>query len=393
MGISVGRELPSPWLRAVIDWRARRIRDPIERLRFLRKATLLSSPAPRGWLRRTVVGSAALAVLALVPAANYSNAIVYGKLPTLGPERMKAAPAAHSIPEVWLVETQSGSELYSNGLRVECGFEVSNERRRYGVIDRSDPEGGFKLWRSDPAGIVYHATESGIASFEPAQTGTIRRLGESVLEFVRRERAYNYLIDRFGRVYRVVREPDTAFHAGHSVWADERWLYVNLNASFLGVAFEARSQGETGQHTLSAAQVRSGRALTEMLRAKYKIPACNCVTHAQVSVNPANMRIGYHTDWAGNLPFEELGLDDNYAQALPSLYAFGFSYDPAFVKSTGMRLWKGIVLAEQELRQSATAAGLPVEEYRKILERRYKRELMALKALGATEERGDESNH
>ena len=39
------------------------------------------------------------------------------------------------------------------------------------------------------------------------------RLGESLLEYVRRGRAYHYLIDRFGRVYRVVAESDAANHA------------------------------------------------------------------------------------------------------------------------------------------------------------------------------------
>ena len=62
----------------------------------------------------------------------------------------------------------------------------------------------------------------------------LKRLGESLLEYVRRKHAYHYLIDRFGRVYRVVAESDTANHAGYSVWADDEWFYVNLNESFLG---------------------------------------------------------------------------------------------------------------------------------------------------------------
>ncbi len=61
-----------------------------------------------------------------------------------------------------------------------------------------------------------------------------------------------------------------------------------------------------------------------MLRARYSIPASNCVAHAQVSVNPANHGAGYHLDWAANLPFAELGLADNYKLALPSVQLFGF---------------------------------------------------------------------
>ena len=52
------------------------------------------------------------------------------------------------------------------------------------------------------------------------------------------------MIDRFGRVFRIVRESDSANHAGNSVWADQHWVYVNLNESFFGVAFEAQTQAE-----------------------------------------------------------------------------------------------------------------------------------------------------
>ena len=82
--------------------------------------------------------------------------------------------------------------------------------------------------------------------------------------------------------------------------------------------------------------------LTEMLRVRYRIPAANCVTHAQVSVNPSNMRIGYHVDWASEFPFEELGLPDRYAAALPSIWAFGFEVDGSFRTVAGAELRAGI---------------------------------------------------
>jgi hypothetical protein len=183
-------------------------------------------------------------------------------------------------------------------------------------------------------GIVYHTTESLQAPFEPSQNTVLKRVSESVLEYVRRRRAYNFLIDRFGRVYRIVRESDAANHAGHSIWADDSSIYVNLNDSFLGVSFEA----ETGSLRVNPAQVRAGAILTEMLRSRYRINPLNCVTHAQVSVNPSNYQIGYHTDWASSFPFERLGLPDNYARPLPSLTLFGFEYDSAFVDRVGPRL-------------------------------------------------------
>ena len=61
-----------------------------------------------------------------------------------------------------------------------------------------------------------------------------------MLEYARAHRLYNYLIDRFGRTYRIVRDEFEANHAGNSVWSDGRSVYVNLSASFIGVCFEGR---------------------------------------------------------------------------------------------------------------------------------------------------------
>ena len=98
-----------------------------------------------------------------------------------------------------------------------------------------------------------------------------------------------------------------------------------------------------------------------------------CVTHAQVSVNPDNMRVGYHTDWASSFPFAQLGLPDNYARPLPAMVTFGFEYDETFAKRAGTRLYAGVELAEQELAREA--AGRPVGELRKALRKRYRARL------------------
>ena len=124
------------------------------------------------------------------------------------------------------------------------------------------------------------------------KTAILKKIGESLLEYVRRKQAYNFVIDRFGRVYRVVAEDQAANHSGYSVWADENWFYINLNESFLGISFEAASPPSQREPQISPAQVRSAAMLIEMVRCRYHIPASNCVTHAQVSVNPANMRGG-----------------------------------------------------------------------------------------------------
>ncbi|HLK21958.1 MAG TPA: hypothetical protein VKT81_23580, partial [Bryobacteraceae bacterium] len=119
---------------------------------------------------------------------------------------------------------------------------------------------------------------------------------------------------------------------------------------------------------VNAAQVHAGRILVEMLRARYKIPAANCVTHAQVSVNPSNRRAGYHTDWAANLPFHDLGLSDNYQRPLPSVALFGFSADGL---ESSDALAPALHAAEDVIRRDAAAQGIPAQRYREILHRRY----------------------
>jgi hypothetical protein len=60
----------------------------------------------------------------------------------------------------------------------------------------------------------------------------------------------------------------------------------------------------------------------------YRTPAANCVTHAQLSVNPDNMRVGYRTNWASSFPFARLSLPDNYTRPLPAIVTLGFEYAP-----------------------------------------------------------------
>jgi hypothetical protein len=115
------------------------------------------------------------------------------------------------------------------------------------------------------------------------------------------------------------------------------------------------------------------------------------VTHAQVSVNPDNILVGYHTDWAGNFPFRDIGLSDNYGAPPASIYAFGFSYDPTFVNATGVRLWQGLALAEDQMQTQAAARGIPVPRYRAILQKQYKEILAALKAAATANDNNHET--
>jgi len=301
----------------------------------------------------------------------------------LAPPAATAALPPSDIPHVWPVEQNRDYDLYSNGLRVENDLAVANQPRSYRLIPiRESLESG--PLRDQPAGIVFHTTESDQAPFAEDQSRTLQRIGRELLLYVRHKRAYHFLIDRFGRVHRLVVESDTANHAGNSVWADSQWLYVGLNASFLGVAFEAQTQAELDP--VNQAQIHAAKVLTDMLRGKYNLPAENCVTHAQVSVNPDNMRVGWHTDWGGRFPFRELGLSNNYERPNPGLYQFGFDYDLVYLKSTSPELWKGLDLAEERVRETATRQGVTVAAYKKFLQQRYRELVSALRDPGAVEE-------
>jgi hypothetical protein len=124
---------------------------------------------------------------------------------------------------------------------------------------------------------------------------------------------------------------------------------------------------------VGSAQLRAAAALTEMLRSRYKIPGGNCVTHAQVSVNPSNMQVGYHTDWASSFPFDSLGLPDNYAVPSPAVALFGFGFDSSYGQHAGPRLAAAAEAAEGALAGRAEAGHLSVAAYRKALQKRFQR--------------------
>lgn len=367
------------------EWKAGKIKDPVARLRYLQRkigpGTIHTVSRRTRWKAVTLVPALACLFIPGFKASNSDDELLPPPVPRL------AAAGVDVFTDVWLVEKSHDVETYSNGLLIDDRYAVSNDPRvPYSVFGQNEPISTQAALRTQPAGIVYHTTESDQASFEENQNRALKRIGKEVLTFVQRNRCYHFVIDRFGKVFRIVQESDIANHAGNSVWADARAIYVNLNSSFLGVAFETQSQqGELPSAT--PAQIHSARVLTQMLRCRYRIPESNCVTHAQVSVNPDNMLVGYHTDWSGNFPFPEVGLHDNYSAPPAAIYAFGFDYDPVFVHRTGLRLWQGLAVAEDQLRTQATAQGLRPAAYRTLLRKHYKEIITTLKAASAKEER------
>jgi hypothetical protein len=360
-----------------VERRAGCITDPVERLRFLRLEMRKPPPAQTQHWREALPIAVLVAMVAIVPLPT-GTAETFAREKTLVAAGAASAEGA-SASRVWLVDKSDSTELYSNGLRIDLTFAVANRPRNhfpiFSLAGGAEPqaEGG------QPVGIVYHTTESNLAPFEEEENHRLQRLGRNLMEWVRQDRSYHYVIDRFGRVYRVVNESDAANHVGTSIWADSRGVYVNLNDSFLGVSFE----GKTGAvDEVTPAQVTAGKVLTEMLRSRYGIVTEDCVTHAQVSVNPQNMRIGAHTDWAGKFPFSGVGLPDNYSIPVASMYVFGFDYDSVFLRATGTR-WRGLDLAELRVARQAAAEGLETRRYRAVLQHRYKDIASALKEKSA----------
>jgi N-acetylmuramoyl-L-alanine amidase len=363
------------------DWIAGQIPNPLLRLRFLQTVMVRDDQYPTKTYKYWFLVSFLVVLLLFTaptpePRVRAANEIPRQSLvASLGPTTVRVKEP----PEIWQVEGTAAFETYSNGLRIDNRFSIANHPRSYLAFSATRPEDVQGERRSVPAGIVFHTTESLQAPFEADQNSALKGIGESLLTYVRSKRAYHFLIDRFGRVYRVVRESDAANHAGNSIWSDADWLYLNLNQSFLAVSFETQTLPGQAEAAVNPAQVRSAAMLTDMLRTRYGIPAGNCVTHAQVSVNASNLRIGYHFDWASSFPFEQVGLPDNYALPLPAVSLAGFQYDSSFEHGAGARVYQEAELAEQLLRDHAAAAHLQVPVYRKALQKRYRKQLAVVR--------------
>jgi hypothetical protein len=287
------------------------------------------------------------------------------------------APLAPALPAVaglapaavWMVEQGRDFEQYSNGLRIETGLSVAGDARRYRVFSESGqllPE-----VQDRPVGILFHTSESDVWPLEAAFNENLRDSSQRLLRYVARHRLYHYLIDRFGRVYRVVGEEAKANHAGHSVWTGGNRLYLNLNHAFLGVSFETRWEGGRAL-PITQAQFAAGRNLTDYLRQRWSIAPEMCVAHGLTSVNPKKRLIGHHLDWARGFPFEAFGLPDQYTRPAPSVTIFGFGYDDDLLAVMGAP-WPGAEAAEKALADEAVRQGRTLTELRLERQARYER--------------------
>lgn len=278
--------------------------------------------------------------------------------------------------KVWLVEKKDNYERYSNGGRILTDYETTNHTRGYCVFRPDGSTVGDGLRRA-PIGIVYHTSEGHLLPFTSDFNESIETRSRGLLEYVQRNKSYHYVIDRFGQIYRIVRDDQAANHAGNSLWSNGDETYVGLNESFIGVSFETTMEAGSLHEQLTEAQILSGRLLTQILRSRYQIADANCITHGLVSVNPTKMLIAFHHDWARGFPFEAMGLSDKYAVAPPTVRDFGFTYDAETAAKLGGSLWAGVKTAEDEFARRVAKAGTTPAEMRRRLGERY-REQMAL---------------
>jgi hypothetical protein len=307
------------------------------RTRYLEEQQPLTSPAP--------------APVAAVPVVPMEVAETLSKL-----------PEALQPQGIWLVENSHGVEIYSNGLRIDTTYSVKGDPRRFRVFDATTGEMGAV--QTEPMGILFHTSESDIWPLEEANNERLRHNSENLLKYLQRNRCYHYMIDRFGRVYRVVEEQTRANHAGYSVWRRDNQVFLNLNSEFVGICFETRWEGG---HALpiTKAQLSAGRDLTDYLRNRYKIPAEMCTAHGLASVNPKKHLIGHHIDWARGFPFEAFGLPDQYSQPDPAVTLFGFGYDEEFLGRMRGDAWKGVAEGEHAMAEEARQKGQSLDELRR----------------------------
>ncbi|MBM0108260.1 N-acetylmuramoyl-L-alanine amidase [Steroidobacter sp. S1-65] len=311
--------------------------------------------------------TAPLAVQPTLTAAPVEADVTVNQAPVAEPLEAEDLGIVPSM--LWLADRGPDWELYSNGLRIETAYTVKGAPRNYRVHSRAGQL--LPTRHSRPIGILFHTSESDLWPLEPDYEKELRRGSEALLRFVRREQAYNYLIDRFGRVYRVVDDESRANHAGHGVWSRGGEVYLDLNSAFLGVSFESRWEGGRTL-PITRAQLIAGRNLTHYLRQRFSIAPEMCVTHGLVSVSPKRGLIGYHLDWARGFPFEAFGLPDLYSQTLPSVSLFGFNYDSEFLRTMGER-WPGLIAAERQLADEARERAMSLDDLRRERQAQYRR--------------------
>ena len=149
---------------AIIEWRARAVVDPQERLRFLRKQMGSEWPEPvlrRGWIAPVLAACLTVVLISGVLMSAFEfrhlNSIPISRPVILAPPVMLSSEAPNDS-QVWLVDRKDDYETYSNGLRIENRYSVSTQpRRRYRVFDRKTIDAEKALYLERPSGKIGRA--------------------------------------------------------------------------------------------------------------------------------------------------------------------------------------------------------------------------------------------
>jgi len=91
-------------------------------------------------------------------------------------------------------------ETYSNGLRIDSEYAVSHRARAYVAFSLLDSTGRAVKRALSRLVLFITLQKASRRPSRPARTPA-EACGESLLDYVRRRRCYNFIIDRFGRVY------------------------------------------------------------------------------------------------------------------------------------------------------------------------------------------------
>lgn len=136
-----------------------------------------------------------------------------------------------------------------------------------GVIERSSPNFGARRGAAPPDIVVIHHTAMATAA------AALERLCDPAAEV-----SAHYLIAEDGRVWRMVREADRAWHAGVARWGG----VGDVNSRSIGV--ELANPGPlAGFPPFPEPQMAALEALLDGIRARWRVPPARVIAHSDIA--------------------------------------------------------------------------------------------------------------
>ena len=126
------------------------------------------------------------------------------------------------------------------------------------------PRNNERPVRKSTSFIILHTTEGAFRG----SAEKLRNRGEA-----------NYLVAENGRIYRIIDDRRVAYHAGRSMWNNQREL-DNISVGIEIVGYHNKD--------ITAAQYRAVKQLVDMLKAKYKVPDERVLPHSMVAYGTPN---------------------------------------------------------------------------------------------------------